>query len=139
MGITPKIVTFVDTAAPDEVIESVASLLQELTPRVAGSLVHVHEMVRVGRVEMCLKDWADGKVAFSHTRWGAYHVGLVEMSVQDRHLTGMQVDLDELTISHRCRSGHFSHSSQLLQKCVCRASHVVRPESPAHRRLLCPT
>ena len=45
-------------------------------------LVSVHEMERVGRIEVFSKDRAHGKVAFLHTWWGAHDVGLSE-GVQD--------------------------------------------------------
>jgi len=61
--------------------KSFGGLLQDRVVR-RGELVTVHEMERMGRVEMFSKDRPDGKVAYLQTWWGAHDVGLVE-GVQD--------------------------------------------------------
>jgi abhydrolase domain-containing protein 12 len=77
--ITPEIM--MAAMVEEEDAESVAVLLQERATR-RRELVRVHEMERVGRMEVFSKDRADGEVVFLHTRWGAHDVGLVE-GVQD--------------------------------------------------------
>jgi abhydrolase domain-containing protein 12 len=79
--ITPEMMMAAMVEEEDEVAESVAALLQERSAR-RRELVRVHEMERVGRMEVFSKDRADGEVVFLHTRWGAHDVGLVE-GVQD--------------------------------------------------------
>jgi abhydrolase domain-containing protein 12 len=64
-----------------EVRKNFGSLLQDRAVR-RGELVTMHEMERVGRVEVFSKDRPDAKVAYLRTCWGAHDVGLVE-GVQD--------------------------------------------------------
>jgi abhydrolase domain-containing protein 12 len=77
----PEVTADMMNASAAEVEKSFSALLDERAVR-RGELVTVHEMERVGRVEVFSKDRPDGKVAYLQTWWGAHDVGLVE-GVQD--------------------------------------------------------
>jgi abhydrolase domain-containing protein 12 len=76
-----EVMTTMNASVAGEVKENFGALLQQRAVR-RGELVTVHEMERVGRVEVFSRNRPDGKVAYLQTRWGKHNVGSIE-GVQD--------------------------------------------------------